>query len=290
VTRDGIEAEFGDLGEISVRFEGERVPWREPSAGQPLGIPPRPCRGRDPVLEAGTFQGAIRFRGDNDFVRIATGSAPGTVERHYRRVCAAAADLRELEELLGRVFGRARVTLLRAVARADATTVLFQASATDLASAFGAEGGASSYSFAAGRIERGDGMRIVRAFGATGNEKSFKASDKDAKRQTATVTPPKPFAGSATYVKQTGTPATWTGPLSVRLPGSGLVPLTGPDVDSLLCHVRLRGMSEGVCEPEQDGIVPGPFSLQGFSSGQRLPAPDLLRSKSLLAELAAELR
>ena len=46
----------------------------------------------------------------------------------------------------------------------------------------------------------------------------------------ATVTPPRPFCGSATYCRGCEPGSQWTGDLSVLLPGIGRpIPLTGSD-------------------------------------------------------------
>jgi hypothetical protein len=63
------------------------------------------------------------------------------------------------------------------------------------------------------------------------------------------VTPPAPFAGSASFKKAGHGPSAWTGDLSAPLPGMGDVPLTGETFEVKICS---RGLAEGF-----EGCVPG---------------------------------
>ncbi len=51
----------------------------------------------------------------------------------------------------------------------------------------------------------------------------------------ATITPPAPFSGSATFHLEDPQTASWTGELAVEMPGLGKVPLTGDGIDAGLC-------------------------------------------------------
>jgi hypothetical protein len=52
----------------------------------------------------------------------------------------------------------------------------------------------------------------------------------------ATVEPPAPFEGSAAFHLESPTQASWTGDLSVDLPGIGKVALAGPGTSADLCE------------------------------------------------------
>jgi len=52
----------------------------------------------------------------------------------------------------------------------------------------------------------------------------------------ATIAPPAPFSGSATFHLEDPKTATWTGDLRVELPGIGKVPLTGEGIGAGLCN------------------------------------------------------
>lgn len=252
VSRDRIEATFGDFGQISLRFEGAPKPLE----GGPFsrGVPKPDCRGHKPSLEAGTFRGTIRFHGENDFTSIEARAAPGTVTRNYRRICETDPRAGRFHNLLENLSGRLRLTVLRSVGHVDGSTVSFQASVVNLGAIIGVKS-APTYSFLGSTSERREGVRIVRSFRANGETRSFTYSGKQAKQPNATVMPPKPFAGSAEYLKAQGEPASWTGPLTVRLPGRGSIELTGPDFEALLCRTNLKQLLKGACHPGDDQIV-----------------------------------
>jgi hypothetical protein len=54
----------------------------------------------------------------------------------------------------------------------------------------------------------------------------------------ATLQPPAPFSGSATFHLVDQKTATWTGDLAVEMPGLGELPLTGDGIDAGLCKGR----------------------------------------------------
>jgi hypothetical protein len=67
----------------------------------------------------------------------------------------------------------------------------------------------------------------------------LRVSGRGKQPETAVAEPAKPFAGSGSYSVEPETPATWSGDLSVRLPGAGAVALAGPGFSAELC----RGLS-----------------------------------------------
>jgi len=50
---------------------------------------------------------------------------------------------------------------------------------------------------------------------------------------------PEPFAGHALYSSSPDSPPSWTGDLSVGLPGASKVPLTGPGFNAILCRGKV---------------------------------------------------
>ncbi|MGC1166268.1 MAG: hypothetical protein WA862_09165 [Solirubrobacterales bacterium] len=257
VSRHGIVARFGDLAKISVRFQDE------PDAAGPKrgrrGDSASGCSGRDPIVERGVFHGTIRFRGENEFTRIDAQRAPGTVEHRFRRVCKQSL-LAAFEAALEEIFGSLRVDLLEARARVDGTNVAFEAASFDVGSLLG-PGVPPSYGFVGRTVERGDGMRVIRVANVEGGGGTLLAGKPGANPQTATVVPPKPFLETAKHLKERGIPASWIGPLAVRLPGAGPVPLTGPGFKSAFCSLTLAELVDGTrCLPRR-GDEPGPNSL-----------------------------
>ncbi|MEX2448478.1 MAG: hypothetical protein WD404_07020 [Solirubrobacterales bacterium] len=74
-------------------------------------------------------------------------------------------------------------------------------------------------------------MTIERAATSLGPERSFVF---DPGLGTATVSPPRPFSGSATLTPGPGGTTTWTGSLKVDLPGRKGVPLATPSFTASL--------------------------------------------------------
>ena len=243
VSRRGIEATFGDLGRVSVRFDAARREARDRSG--------RDCRGRGPIFEEGVFRGTIRFEGENGFTRIDASQAGGVVERRFRRVCepsppTAAAFEDAFQEAFEEIFNRVRLTYLRASTRVAGTNVIFEAASFDFRPIFGPRT-PLEYAATARSVQRREGMLVSRSVIAEGGEATLLASKRGKVPATATVAPPKPFTRTAQYVKEPGSAATWVGPLAVRLPGASLVPLTGPGFKSVLCHLSFGALLEGGC-------------------------------------------
>jgi hypothetical protein len=263
VTRHGIEARFGELGRISVRFRG-----RPFDSGFRKGE--QRCRGRKSALEAGVFSGTIRFRGENGFTRVDARRATGYVERHYRRVCLRDSRGDSLSAALESLFGAIRLTDLHASGRVDRANVVFEAIAIDFSPIFG-RGTPLEYLVSARTVERREGVRLTRKVSAEAGDGSFLFPDKKGETpRSATVAPPSPFTGTAKYLKEPGFPASWIGPLSARLPGAGLVALTGPGFRADICRLNFAALVEGNgCVPK-----PGQAQLRSLSSlAARGPTP-----------------
>jgi hypothetical protein len=250
VTRRGIDAEFGELGEISVRFRGR--PFRPT-----LRKGERRCRGRRSALEKGVFSGTIRFQGENGFARIDTGRATGYVERHYRRVCLRDSSGDSFRAAFESLFGKIRLTVLRASGRVDRANVFLEASAIDLRPILGPEFGLE-YIVSAHSVEHREGVLLTRQVGVVGAKKSsFLFSHKEEETpRAATVALPKPFNGTAKYLKEPGLPASWVGTLAAHLPGAGLVALTGPGFRADICRLNFAALIKG------DGCLSKPGQAQ----------------------------
>jgi hypothetical protein len=65
---------------------------------------------------------------------------------------------------------------------------------------------------------------------------------------------PAPFSRTGSFLAATGAEPTWTGDLGVSLPGAGLVPLTGPEFDALLCSETVKKKAEA-CFDELDDLL-----------------------------------
>jgi hypothetical protein len=74
------------------------------------------------------------------------------------------------------------------------------------------------------------------------------------KRGAIVLDPPPPFAGSASFRDPASGPPSWTGPLSVSLPGAPAVQLAGPNFSARLCRNQsLLHECKAPLPPRRDG-------------------------------------
>ena len=81
-------------------------------------------------------------------------------------------------------------------------------------------------------------MTSVKVAVAKAAEDTFVTAGAPTQPESATVTPPSPFSGTATFHASAGASAEWEGPLAVDLPGIGPIQLTGSQFKPELCLAR----------------------------------------------------
>jgi hypothetical protein len=232
-----INARLGSLGRIDVRFV--RTKTVRPHEGPKCAI-------AGLRTEVGHYVGAISFRGDDGFTRVQAHSAPGSVEREAPQSChfpkAVEHDPkteREEAETVGKLEEEEQAQKaeeehhVQLIATLDGGKVAFSAQREEVA---GAKGKVTTTNFVAfGLRQRGRLRESAIDLIFLGGGSSFQLTDPSNPTAGATVTPPAPFSGSATFLQESGQPPTWTGDLRVDLPGFGTVPLTGPGVKASTC-------------------------------------------------------
>ena len=229
VSSKRIEADLGDLGRIAIDVHlRPRQSEQEPSR--------KNCKGPAPIYVPGTFHGKIRFSGEGDIPSFSVKRGYIGFVRRFKRVCKQRQRApkrnqkkkqKEEKPKLKLEFG-----LLDTSGKGDGRSVRFEvfslAQARNPAKSFGI------YEVAAS--ERREGMRILRnSFGFLGPEE-FRMSKRGEQPLTLKVKPEEPFAGRALYKRGPGERATWTGNLSVELPGADAIPLTGDRYDAVFCR------------------------------------------------------
>lgn len=267
VSRHGIEADLGDLGRISLRFDGAPRPITHRDS----------CKGKDSIRETGIFTGTIEFDGEQEFTEVSAERAKGSVRRSYRRVCKYATGM---IDSLGDGEPRPKTpgpiklafTFLSASSRADGRSVLVDALSIDGGSGTGRGGSTPSWLLVAGLDEKSGRVHITRAaFVPDAGLGSVVVSPPDVHPATATVEPSKPFAGSASYLEVPGSAPTWTGTLSVWLPGAGQVPLAGEGFKPTLCNdvgfdQLIKCLEASEPKTSATGAINGRPFLQGSGS------------------------
>jgi hypothetical protein len=204
-TPNGIRARFGGFGAVSVHFV--------PSGKEGRKGPPRRCDGRPAIVRRGVFVGKIEFEGEDGYVDVDARRAKGRSStqprwscNHGRRGSGAAASRVGYD-----VAGLKASTPHRRIA--------FEAAVLDER-----QGPALSF-FVVKTKERKGSVRIARFILAISDGPRAFLFARDG--SSASLRPPKPFHGTASYLRNPDGSRSWSGTLSVSLPGA-VVDLTGP--------------------------------------------------------------
>jgi hypothetical protein len=242
VSRHDVRADFGRFGRLSLRFRGSRHPFPRLRSGNRR--PPatlRRCRGRKPQREVGRFRGAIEFDGQQGFTRLAVGGVKGELRRSYRQVCRIVPKRKQ--EAVARssaAAGPSTFTIALLSARARVGDTLTRFSAINLEPPAGIRlPGDSLFSIVVASVqERVGRVRVFRSTLFSAERGEVRISRRGVRPAQAKVALDDPFSGSAFFRGATdASPTSWTGSLGVRLPGTGLLPLTGPHFRASLCRV-----------------------------------------------------
>jgi hypothetical protein len=219
IRKDGaIDVRLPGVGRIAVHFHATRV-TREAVADN--------CKGRASVIRHGVFRGTIRLRGEGGYTSVHRRSAKGKVTQSFRQVC----DQREHGSEGGGSGGSFHQSFLFAGLQGQ-RSIDFMASKVD----FGPKFGGSMVFFTASSGARHDGLFVNSLVSAQGKASEFSTPDSPGVLGDATVEPPSPFQGSATFHLDSPTSSSWTGTLGVELPGIGKVALAGSGFWSALCE------------------------------------------------------
>lgn len=225
---------------------------------RPFGLPPdlvallpkRECKGRRAQRFVGRFVGSITFEGEKGFATVDADSGKSRLDRSYRRLCERNRFWESLRsgEPAGSSVPPPQITLLSASGKNGGRHVTFKAFKVDPGQGlFGIEEALGT--IVSGRVaERREGMRIRRSATVFAEFSALQTSPRGKLPARAKVTLTRPFEGTASLIEQRGEPASWTGPLLVRLPAAGGVPLAGPGTTARLCRIKgLRELEESPC-------------------------------------------
>lgn len=213
--QDGIEAKFPGIGRVAVRFE---------QVGKTKHAPPIDnCKGDGSDTRRGVFRGAIVFNGEKGFTRARASRASGTIHNSAKEVCT-----REKEGNGGPSF---HTTLLTASAPHGKGLLSF------FAVKFSSDSipKADQTAYSASLFQFKGPMSISRTVSREASEESFTLGEPSRRPTTASVTPPSPFSGAANFQLESKSTASWSGPLSVDLPGFGPVGFAGSKFSAELC-------------------------------------------------------
>jgi hypothetical protein len=212
-----IEATFGTLGRIDVKLHLAPYPPDPPHKGR--------CKGRAPLYQGGTYGGTIEFAHQGGVHKVSDERGRVYFKRRFRQVC-------KRQRPQSKPGGKIEAGFLEVGGKGEGHTVLLEA----LDFALRRNPARSGGSLAVEAYEGREGVRIARRISASINHDSFAMSRRGEIPETVEVVLPKPFAGRALYSLNPGSSPSWTGDLSVDLPGADRIPLTGPGFNAILCR------------------------------------------------------
>jgi hypothetical protein len=204
VTETSMQADLGELGEISVSFH---------RTNQATSVP---CGEETIRFDSGLYEGKIDFHGEEGYTSVAATTVPGTIDYFLSGFCGE----RFIESSGGGPAGKARGASL---------SVRNPGLGPELSIEKRRPGAAAQ--IVASMTEYTNGVSIERFVSLRVAGKHFRY---DRRLRTATVHPPAPFAGSAQFDLGKKAGRRWSGDLTVDMPGRAGVPLTAPTLRATL--------------------------------------------------------
>jgi len=201
VTEGGLKVRFGRLGLIDVAFTPTTIlNSTEPGEG---------CTGKPRTLREGTFAGTIEFRGERGYAQIEAPQVEGSMSVIPPWECPEA-------ESLAPFSNASPLTVLRPRARGKAASLYVRAPHCSCLFVATVNGHRGRSSFYGARVERREGMEIGRVTSVEGGPGAFVF---DHAAGTATLRPPRPLRGRATFEERPGRDL-WRSTITVPLPGA----------------------------------------------------------------------
>lgn len=212
MTATTINADLGSLGKVDLHLD---------PSGEKRTIHIKCGRGDTFTYEPGTYEGVLRFDGEEGYTRVSATRVP--LRPQLTSFCGGGGGYGEA------ISNDEPGARLRGLSFAHGRRLSFQVNKN---------GPRARTFFSASIKERHDRMRVYRAIGGFAPANAFHwAPD----LSTATLSPPVPFAGSATLVRRRSSVSPlWRGDLTLDFPGRSNVRLAGPSVHASLVHARYK--------------------------------------------------
>lgn len=208
VTKTSMQASFGALGEIAVTFH---------PSGRATRVRPS-CSGRSFAFDSGSYEGTIRFNGEEGFTSVEATSAKGDLGFLIDLLCPGISGGSggpflpgaELNAYVGSSHQGAHVKVVK---NRPSAAAHFEADVSEVH----------------------EGVSIGRFANAVEPAGTFVF---DSKVRTATLHPSAPFSGTGRFTRAAPPANRWSGDLTVDLPGRAGVKLTGSGDRAHLRHSR----------------------------------------------------
>jgi hypothetical protein len=241
---DKIDARLPGVGRIFLRFHERSRSHRRLADN---------CRGPATLIRKGVFVGWVKIRGERNYTAAESRHVRGEIVRESRNRCHRRAGARASStgsQWIDASTHRGNGNLFFMAAGLPSTRL-----ETDLL-------------FVASLMRVRGKMVISNSRVAFSEEPA--ALEIAAPPRSATVDPPTPFTGSASFQQEAAKQFSWTGNLAVELPGIGEVALAGPKFEANLCiDRRCRGdedesaTSIAVLLPRAAAPTPSPWRWPG---------------------------
>lgn len=223
VSSHRIHATFGTMGSVDVRLDLTRNRSEPPFKGR--------CKGPGARYQEGVYRGEIQLFDTRNLPRVSINRGRVYIKRRFRRVCKQ----RHMAHKRGdrnRLPSKVEAGILTVTGKSDGHTVILEA----LDFALKRDPARSGGSLLVEAYERRDGVLIARRTSIPIDPTSFIMSARGENPQTIEIELPKPFAGSAFYSHWANSFPSWTGDLSVNLPGGERISLTGFGFSAVFCR------------------------------------------------------
>jgi hypothetical protein len=226
VTETGLKARFGKLGEIEAAFTPTETSKSKP---------PKGCKGEPSTFSEGLFTGTIRFRGERNYVRIEATQAEGTMEISREPEWRCSSDGRPARPPSAQRSSAPFAGELPKPKREAASLIVAKRGCVCF---FGAltvrDESGESVAFIGARYEERERMEIGRGLSVLARPGRFLFDLDDG---TATVDPPRPFTGTATYERRPGRDL-WQSTIRVPLLGAPPLQVRGNSTAKLVHETR----------------------------------------------------
>jgi hypothetical protein len=232
IDRGRLDVEVGGLGHFRGHFVATSTKTEKPGSG---------CTGDPTVTEEGYFVGSFVFHGERGYTSLHASREQGLITRQGATECRVAKEPRNrrhqgkrAEESTEKAAEEDEYRLVAADAEAH---VVLQASREQVPPGPG-NGATTTFQVSARGDKAGPFLVSHRAaiFDTHGAAATFLTPNEAEPLAEATLEPPAPFSGSATFQLETPKTASWTGDLAVELPGLGKLPLTGKKIYAGACR------------------------------------------------------
>lgn len=217
VTPRRIVASFGKFGKLDLRFR--------PSGQVVKSRSRKRCRGVDHFTSRlGVFVGGFRFSGEKNYVAVRSHRVKGRVRSPLRLRCASRFRFRQVASTRARPVSHSPSFLPTFLSASNRHGV----AGTELI-------GITARKATLFLVVTEEGLgSMARIRYALATERSKEAIAMNDALTSASIQPPPPFHGKGTYRAAPDGTTSWTGPLSVSLPGAPHLPLTGAEFKTTL--------------------------------------------------------